>query len=72
MQRSAPNPALLALVTGALGLRPQQVLAAQVLDNGPRWLALLLPSAELVLTTRGAQNAAIDALAREDEWNKAE
>jgi len=42
MQRSAPNPALLALVTGALGLRPQQVLAAQVLDNGPRWLALLL------------------------------
>ncbi|WP_243020305.1 PhzF family phenazine biosynthesis protein [Simplicispira sedimenti] len=49
MQRSAPNPALLALVTGALGLRPQQVLAAQVLDNGPRWLALLLPSAELVL-----------------------
>ncbi len=49
LQRSAPNPALLALVTGALGLRPQQVLAAQVLDNGPRWLALLLPSAELVL-----------------------
>jgi PhzF family phenazine biosynthesis protein len=44
-----PQPALLALVTGALGLRPQQVLAAQVLDNGPRWLALLLPSAELVL-----------------------
>ena len=29
---AAPNP-LLALVTGALGLRPQQVLAAQVLDN---------------------------------------
>ena len=49
LQRSAPNPALLALVTGALGLRPQQVLAAQVLDNGPRWLALLLPSAKLVL-----------------------
>lgn len=49
LQRSPPNPALLALVTGALGLRPQQVLAAQVLDNGPRWLALLLGSSETVL-----------------------
>ena len=50
LQRSPPNPALLALVTGALGLRPQQVLAAQVLDNGPRWLALLLGSSETVLS----------------------
>jgi len=49
LQRSQPNPALLALVTGALGLRPQQIVAAQLLDNGPRWLALLLPSAETVL-----------------------
>ncbi len=49
LQRSAPNPALLALVTGALGLRPQQILAAQLLDNGPRWLGLLLPSADTVL-----------------------
>ena len=48
MQRSAPSPALLALVTGALGLRPQQILAAQLLDNGPRWLGLLLPSADTV------------------------
>ncbi|HAU58192.1 MAG TPA: phenazine biosynthesis protein PhzF [Comamonadaceae bacterium] len=40
LQRGAPNPALLALVTGALGLRPQQILAAQLLDNGPRWLGL--------------------------------
>ncbi|MFP5485543.1 MAG: PhzF family phenazine biosynthesis protein [Gammaproteobacteria bacterium] len=48
LQRSVPNPALLALVTGALGLRPQQILAAQLLDNGPRWLGLLLPSADTV------------------------
>ena len=49
MQRSAPSPALLALVTGALGLRPQQILAAQLLDNGPRWLGLLLGDADTVL-----------------------
>ncbi len=49
LQRSAPNPAMLALVTAALGLRPQQVRAAQVLDNGPRFLALLLDSKEAVL-----------------------
>lgn len=48
MQRSTPNPALLALVSGALGLRPQQILAAQLLDNGPRWLSLLLDSADTV------------------------
>ena len=52
LRRSAPNPALLALVTGALGLRPQQILAAQLLDNGPRWLGLLLGSADAV---RGLQ-----------------
>ena len=49
MQRSAPSPALLALVTGALGLRPQQILGAQLLDNGPVWLGLLLDSADTVL-----------------------
>jgi PhzF family phenazine biosynthesis protein len=49
MQQSEPNPALLALVTGALGLRPQQIRAARVLDNGPRWLALLVDSREAVL-----------------------
>jgi len=49
LRRSAPNPALLALVTGALGLRPQQILAAQLLDNGPRWLGLLLGDAPTVL-----------------------
>jgi predicted PhzF superfamily epimerase YddE/YHI9 len=43
-----PQPALLALVTGALACGPAGA-GSQVLDNGPRWLALLLPSAELVL-----------------------
>lgn len=49
MEQSAPNPAMAALVVGALGLRPQQVLASRMLTNGPRWLALLLDSKEAVL-----------------------
>ena len=49
LQRGAPNPALLALVSGALGLQPKQILAAQLLDNGPRWLGLLLSDAQTVL-----------------------
>ncbi|RID97283.1 PhzF family phenazine biosynthesis protein [Simplicispira hankyongi] len=49
MQQSAPNPAMTALVVGALGLRPQQVRAARLLNNGPRWLALLVDSKEAVL-----------------------
>jgi len=47
--RSTPAPELLAQVTQALGLTPQQVRAAQVLDNGPRWFGLLLDSADTVL-----------------------
>ncbi len=44
------TPALLAAVmAGALGLQAQQVLAAQVLDNGPVWLGLLLDSPDTVL-----------------------
>ncbi len=49
MEASPPRPALLALVAGALGLRPQQIVASRVLDNGPRWLALLLDSRDTVL-----------------------
>lgn len=49
LQRSSPNPALLAQVTAALGLQPPQILAAQLLDNGPVWLGLLLDSTETVL-----------------------
>jgi PhzF family phenazine biosynthesis protein len=49
MQRSNPDPALLAKVSAALGLKAPQILAAQLLDNGPVWLALLLDSADTVL-----------------------
>jgi PhzF family phenazine biosynthesis protein len=49
LKRSEPDPALLAQVTQALGLQSTQILASQLLDNGPLWLALLLDSAERVL-----------------------
>ncbi len=47
--QSTPGPAALAEVQAALGLEPRQVIAAQVLDNGPAWFGLLLESTELVL-----------------------
>ena len=46
---SAIDPALLAEVAQALGLKDAHILAAQMLDNGPHWLALLLDSPETVL-----------------------
>ena len=49
LKRSAPEPAWLAEVVAALGITPAQVVAAQLLDNGPVWLGLLLDSAETVL-----------------------
>jgi PhzF family phenazine biosynthesis protein len=49
LARSAPSPAVLAQVAGALGLKANQVIAAQVLDNGPVWLSLLLDSPQTVL-----------------------
>jgi len=49
LKRSNPSPALLAQVGAALGLKPQQIIAAQMLDNGPVWLGLLLDSHETVL-----------------------
>lgn len=49
LKRSAASPALLAKAAAALGLKENQILAAQTLDNGPRWLALLLDSPETVL-----------------------
>jgi len=49
MKRSSPDTALLAAVATALGLQAQQILAAQLLDNGPVWLGLLLDSAQTVL-----------------------
>ena len=49
LKLSAPSPALLAKVAGALGLEPQQIVASQLLDNGPVWLGLLLDSPHTVL-----------------------
>ena len=51
-RRSAPSPSLLAKVAGALGLRAQQIVAAQLLDNGPVWLGLLLADADTVLALK--------------------
>lgn len=49
LQRTEPGAALLAQAVQALGLQPGQLLAAQLLDNGPVWLGLLLDSVETVL-----------------------
>lgn len=48
-RRSAPAPAQLARVAQALGLRPESIRAAQVLDNGPVFMTLLLPTRQDVL-----------------------
>ena len=47
--RTAPSPEVLAQVASALGIKAAQVTAAQLLDNGPIWLGLLLDSPETVL-----------------------
>ena len=49
LRRSEPSPALLAQVAAALGLEADQIIAAQLLDNGPLWLGLLLDSQQTVL-----------------------
>lgn len=49
LARSSPSPVVLAQVASALGLKATQITAAQLLDNGPVWLALLLDSPETVL-----------------------
>jgi len=49
LQRSAPSPMLLAQVEAALGLKPQHIVAAQILDNGLPWLGILLDSPQTVL-----------------------
>jgi PhzF family phenazine biosynthesis protein len=49
LKRSNPSPALLDQVAAALGLKSQQIVTAQLLDNGPVWLGLLLDSADTVL-----------------------
>jgi predicted PhzF superfamily epimerase YddE/YHI9 len=49
LQRSPIKPELLSSVCAALGLRTADVRAAQLLDNGPQWLGLLLDSPDAVL-----------------------
>jgi len=49
LTRSNPNPAVLARVAAALGIQPEQIIAAQLLNNGPTWLGLLLDSRQTVL-----------------------
>lgn len=49
LKRGSPSPALLAQVAAALGLKAHQIIAAQLLDNGPVWLGLLLDSQSTVL-----------------------
>jgi len=49
LRRSQAEPALLNAVAEALGLQSQQILATQLLDNGPVFLGLLLDSPETVL-----------------------
>ena len=52
LRLSAPEPALLAKVAAALGLEARQVVDAQLLDNGPVWLGLLLDDPQTVLGLR--------------------
>ncbi len=47
--RTAPDVALLAQVARALGITTAHITAAQLLDNGPVWLGLLVDSPEAVL-----------------------
>ena len=49
MRRSAPSTTLLARVARAVGLKAEQIIAAQLLDNGTTWLGLLLADASTVL-----------------------
>jgi len=57
------DPSLLASVLAALGLQPGQLQQARWLDNGPRWLGLLLDSADTVRALR-PDHAALKTLAK--------
>jgi len=63
LQRSTPDAALIAQVAAGLGLRTEQIRAAQWLDNGPVWLGLLLDSMDTVLDLR-PDHSALKGLAR--------
>lgn len=43
---------LLTRITAMLGIQPADVVAAEHADNGPGWVAILLPSADAVLALR--------------------
>jgi len=49
LTRSTPEAALLARVAAALGIETRQILAAQLLNNGPVFLGLLLDKPDTVL-----------------------
>ena len=49
LRRMAPEAERLTEIVQALGLQPARILGAQLLDNGPVWLGLLLDSVEAVL-----------------------
>ncbi len=48
-RREPVDPELLAKVLAALGVPPSQVRAVQWLDNGPKWMGILLADADAVL-----------------------
>ena len=50
LTRSTPSPQQMTDAATALGLEARHIVAAQWLDNGPRWLGLLLDSEETVLS----------------------
>lgn len=51
-KRTSPGPAVLAQVAAALGLKANQVIAAQSLDNGPVWLGILIDDPQAVLAMK--------------------
>ena len=57
LTRSTPSPEVLAQVASALGILAAHITAAQLLDNGPVWLGLLLDSPETVLQLLPDHNA---------------
>jgi PhzF family phenazine biosynthesis protein len=63
MRRRDVEPELLRAAMNALGVQAQQLRAAQWLDNGPQWLALLLDDASAVLALE-PDHAALKSLAK--------
>ena len=63
LRMAAVETPLLAKVLQALGLEPSAVVASQWLDNGPRWLGLLLRDAATVLAL-APDHAALRSLAK--------